>query len=203
VVAKLIVAAIVFGLVARGFAAGVPRLKATTARVISWPPLRPAIGGAATLALVVLFGRDYLGLSLPLLDGALGSAHISWRVPALKLLFTIVALGTGFVGGEVTPLFVVGGTLGAVLAGPLHLPQAMLAALGLVAVFGAAAHVPAACAVMAAELFGAPALLPALLVCWIARRLAGRTSIYDHPLSDGRAPAPANAAAHGSARHSR
>jgi H+/Cl- antiporter ClcA len=137
------------------------------------------IGGAATLGLALLVGRDSLGLSLPLIDDALGGVDLGWWVPWLKLLFTVVALGSGFLGGEVTPLFVVGATLGAVAAGPLGIPQAALASIGFVSVFGAAARVHLTAAVMAAELFGWQALLPALFVTWVARAVAGRRGLYD------------------------
>ena len=186
----LVAGGLVIGLAARLFAVSIVSTKGLTARWIAWPWLRPALGGVATLALMSMVGRDYLGLSLPLLDQAL-AGHADWWDPLLKMLFTVVALGTGFVGGEVTPLFVVGATLGAVLGGPLPIAPAALASLGLAALFGAAANVPLACTVMAAELFGPAALLPALVVCMCARATAGGTSIYAHPLSD--APTPGSA----------
>jgi H+/Cl- antiporter ClcA len=180
---KLVAAAIVFGVAARLFARSVPRLKRVMARHVSWPPLRTVIGGAATLGLALLISRTYLGLSLPLVDSAFAGQPVQGWAPWLKLGFTVLALGTGFVGGEVTPLFVVGGTLGAVLSTPLHLPQPALTALGFVAVFGAAAHVPLACTVMAGELFGWQAIAPALFVCGLARLVAGRVNIYEPPLA--------------------
>lgn len=199
---KLVVAGLVCGLAARTFAAGLPRWKQRTARWVPWPPARTALGGAATLGLALLLGREYLGLSLPLVDDAFAGAAVGGWVPWLKLGFTMLALGTGFVGGEVTPLFVVGGTLGAVLATPLGLPGVALTSLGFVAVFAGAAHLPLACAVMAGELFGWNAVLPALLVCWCARALSGRTGIYHHPFSGVPAPARASRAGRGSGPHS-
>ncbi len=177
----LAVAGLVFGVVARWFARAVPAAKRTMATLVPWAPVRPALGGLVTLALMVLVGRDYLGLSLPLLDTALAGWSRDWYDPVLKFVFTVVALGTGFVGGEVTPLFVIGACLGSVVADPLGLSQPAMSALGLVAVFGAAAHVPIASTVMAAELFGPHAIVPALVVCAAARAVAHRESIYAHP----------------------
>lgn len=194
-VARLVVAACAFGLAARLFATSVPRVKRAVASVVTWPPLRLVIGGAATLALMGLVGREYLGLSLPLLHDALAGGQSDWWDPALKLLFTVVALGTGFVGGEVTPLFVIGGTLGSVIAAPLDLPPVALTALGFVAVFGAAAKVPLACAVMAVELFGWQVATAAVLVCVIARVVSGPEGIYDHPATSTADPAPVSGAA--------
>jgi H+/Cl- antiporter ClcA len=168
------------GLVARCFARSVPAARRLAGR-ISWVPARPLVGGLATLALTLMVGADYLGLSLHLVDSAFEGVSRDWYDAPLKLLFTVIALGSGFVGGEVTPLFVIGATLGSFLADPLGLDPVHAAALGLVAVLGAAAHVPLACAVMAAELFGVDALVPALVVCVVARLVARGESIYAHP----------------------
>jgi H+/Cl- antiporter ClcA len=176
---RLLLAGLLFGVAARVFHSSLRRLRRRFARHVTRPELRPMIGGAATLGLALLVGRDSLGLSLPLIDDALGGVDLGWWVPWLKLLFTVVALGSGFLGGEVTPLFVVGATLGAVAAGPLGIPQAALASIGFVSVFGAAARVHLTAAVMAAELFGWQALLPALFVTWVARAVAGRRGLYD------------------------
>jgi H+/Cl- antiporter ClcA len=170
-----------FGVTARVFASAVPLTKRWFARWIPWAPARPMVGGVATLALTLLLGADYLGLSTHLLDAAFIWGTRDWYDAPLKLLFTVIALGSGFVGGEVTPLFVVGGTLGSFLADPLGLDPVAATALGLVAVFGAAAHVPLACTVMAVELFGPHAFVPALLVCVVARVSVRRESIYAHP----------------------
>ncbi len=183
---RLLAAAVLFGVAARLFRSALTRVRRRMARHVTRPFLRPVLGGLVTLGLALLVGRDALGLSLPLIDDAIGGADLAWWMPWLKLLLTVVALGTGFVGGEVTPLFVAGATLGAVAAGPLGLPQAALASIGLVSVFGAAARLPLTGAVMAGELFGWQAILPALVVTWVARAVVGRRGIYD----DEVVPAP-------------
>lgn len=180
---RLLLAGLLFGIAARVFHSALTRVRRRVARHVGRPALRPVLGGLVTLGVALLVGRDALGLSLPLVDDAIAGIELAWWMPWLKLLLTVVALGTGFVGGEVTPLFVVGATLGAVAAGPLGLPAAALASIGLVSVFGAAARVPLTCAVMAVELFGWQALLPALFVTWIARSVAGRRGLYDDAAS--------------------
>jgi H+/Cl- antiporter ClcA len=176
---QLLVAGLLFGITARLFHSGLTRARRRFVRHVGQPVMRPVIGGALTLGLALVVGRDALGLSLPLVDDALAGAELAWWMPWLKLLLTVLALGSGFVGGEVTPLFVVGATLGAVAASAVGMPQAALASIGLVSVFGAAARVPFTSAVMAAELFGWQALLPALVVTWVARAVAGRRGLYD------------------------
>jgi H+/Cl- antiporter ClcA len=95
-----------------------------------------------------------------------------------KLIFTVTSLGTGFKGGEVTPLFYIGATLGNALAPLLQMPYATLAALGFVAVFAGAANTPITSTVMALELFG-PQIGPyAALACVVSYLFSGHTGIY-------------------------
>ncbi|CAB4910198.1 MAG: voltage-gated chloride channel protein [Actinobacteria bacterium] len=176
--AKVAIAGVAFGLTAAAFSALAHAIKGLLARVLPWSPLRPFVGGVALLALVLLCGHDYSGLSLPLVDRSLAGEHLSFVVFALKLLFTAITLGSGFPGGEVTPLFVIGGTLGAALGTPLHVDVALLAAVGFVAVFAGAANTPLACAIMGVELFGAGATLPFAVGCVVAYIFSSHRGIY-------------------------
>jgi H+/Cl- antiporter ClcA len=97
---------------------------------------------------------------------------------ALKLVFTSVTLGAGFLGGEVTPLFFVGATLGNALARLLGVPIALGAGVGLAAVFAASSNTPLALSIMAVELLGASAFPHVVIVCVLAYLLAGHRSIY-------------------------
>ena len=176
---RLVVVGIAAGLAARLFIEVLHGVKKTMRDLISWVPGRPVIGAVATLALMLIFGRDYLGLSLPLVEQALGGSVASWWDPVLKILFTAIALGCAIPGGEVTPLFVVGATLGSAMSGPLHLSPTLTAAACLAAVFGAAANAPIACAVLAIELFGADMAIPAGIVCIVAYAISPKHGIYE------------------------
>jgi H+/Cl- antiporter ClcA len=176
---KIALLGVVFGLVGAVFIVATRAIKSIGARITSWPPARPLIGGVLILGLTVLVGtRQYLGLSIPLATSALDGNETSGSVFALKLLFTVVTLGFGFYGGEVTPLLVIGATLGAALAPVLGIPIALGAAVGYVAVFAGAANVPLACSIMAVELFGGHALEPAAVACVIAYVFSSHRSIY-------------------------
>jgi len=176
--ARVALAGVAFALCGSAFAGLTHAIKAQMARRVGWPPLRPVLGGLAVVGLATLFGRDYLGLSLPLIDRALDGAQLSFAVFALKLLFTAVTLGSGFPGGEVTPLFVMGSSLGAALAGPLHLPVPVLAAVGMVAVFAGASNTPLACTLLGVELFGSGLLVPLAVGCVTAYVCSGHRGIY-------------------------
>ena len=172
------VAGIVFGLTALVFATATHRLTSLVKRTISYPPLRPLIGGAIIATAVwAVDGYRFIGLGIP-------SIVEAFRAPVFpgdflgKLVFTVVSLGTGFKGGEVTPLFYIGATLGNAMAPLLHLPFSMLAAIGFVAVFAGAANTPLATIVMAVELFG-PAIGPLAAIACVASYLtSGHVGIY-------------------------
>jgi H+/Cl- antiporter ClcA len=150
-------------------------------------PLRMAIGGAVVVALWRLLGADdYLGLGVPMIVRAFSDPSLPSYAFALKLIFTAITLGAGFLGGEVTPLFFVGATLGSVLARALGLPIELGAGVGIAAVFGAAANTPLALSVMAVELCGAGVLPHVLIVTVVAYLVSGHRSIYPSQLRRGR-----------------
>lgn len=167
------------GLVALAFVLGTHQVRALVAR-LPWAPGRPVLGGVALLVLTAVVGtRDYLGLSLGLTDAAFADvAAVALGAFALKALFTAVTAGSGFQGGEVTPLLVIGATLGATVAQLVGVEGPVLPAVGHVAVLAGAANAPVACTVMGMELFG-PASLPLVLVgCGLAYLVSGHRSMY-------------------------
>lgn len=145
---------IVFGLTGRLFAASVHGIQRFFKKYVSAAPWRSAIGGALVAAAVWASGSDrFIGLGLPVIEEAFAVRLSPWDF-LQKIAYTAVTLGSGFKGGEVTPLFFIGATLGNALSQLLALPLAFAAALGFTAVFAGAAGVPLACTVMAMELFG-------------------------------------------------
>lgn len=180
--AKVLVASAAFGLMSLVFAEALHRTKAAFAWLISWPPARPLLGGALVIAATGVVGtRAYLGLSLPLIGlSVAGGAGVALGAFALKTAFTALTLGSGFYGGEVTPLFVVGATLGATMGHVLGAPIPLLAAAGLVAVFAGASNTPIACTVLGIELFGwHPALaLVFAIACATSYVCSGSSTIY-------------------------
>jgi H+/Cl- antiporter ClcA len=87
-------------------------------------------------------------------------------------------LGTGFKGGEVTPLFYIGATLGNTLSGLLNAPVSLFAALGFIAVFAGATNTPLACTFMGIELFGGEHALLFAIACFTAYFFSGHSGIY-------------------------
>lgn len=176
---QVAVAGIAFGLTSAAFSELTVLVERTARRAVANPVLRTAAGGVVVvLATLALGTRAYNGLSLPLLSGAFDGAEIATFAFLFKLGLTALTLGVGFKGGEVTPLFVIGATLGVTLSGPLRLEPDFLAALGFVAVFAAAANTPIACVVMAAELFGGGGILYFGISIFIAYTISGHRGIY-------------------------
>ncbi|MCB9496677.1 MAG: chloride channel protein [Fibrobacteria bacterium] len=178
------------GLLARLFA-GLAHAVSTAGRTwVSWPPLRPALGGLVVALLGAWFGPRWLGLGVPVIEESFSQAS-SFLDPLGKLLLTTLTVGSGFKGGEVTPLFFIGSTLGSASAELLHLPVGTAAAVGFVAVFAGATNTPLACTVMAMELFGAPVGSLAAIAClsaWLSSGPGGIYAAQKHAFGKGRLP---------------
>jgi H+/Cl- antiporter ClcA len=176
-VAAVLAAGIVFGLTGMAFAKATHAASAFMKRHIAYAPLRPLLGGVVIAAAVWLLGTRYIGLGIPVMVEAFQHPVAPWDF-AGKFVFTAASLGSGFKGGEVTPLFFIGATLGNALAPLLHLPFALLAGIGFVAVFAGAANTPLASTIMAIELFG-PEIGPyAALACVVSYLFSGHSGIY-------------------------
>jgi H+/Cl- antiporter ClcA len=184
--AKVVLMGLLCGLISRLFAELTHGLQHTFQRYVPSAPARAALGGALVVGLVYVVGtRDYLGLGVnapgpgpvTLLTAftADGATPWSWW---WKLLFTTVTLAAGFKGGEVTPLFFIGATLGNTLAAVLGAPVDLFAGLGFIAVFAGATNTPLACTIMGIELFGSHYAVYFAVVCFVAFFFSGQTGIY-------------------------
>jgi H+/Cl- antiporter ClcA len=173
-----IVAGIIFGLTARLFVLLTDRISHYFKSHVSYPPLRPFTGGIlVAIAIQILGTTKYIGLGIPVIVSAFDTQLLPWDFLA-KLGFTALSLGSGFKGGEVTPLFYIGATLGNAIAPLTILPAPLLAGMGFVAVFAGAANTPLTSTLMAIELFGAPVGGYAAIACICSYLCSGHTGIY-------------------------
>ena len=198
-------AGMAFGLAARLFTRVRNDIRRTLRRHVPRAWLRPVIGGTLLVLLAAQTGdSSYLGLGVDAspyrpddvcIRSCLEAAPVDVLSWFWKLLFTAVTVGSGFKGGEVTPLFFVGAALGNVLSGPLAMPPGVLAAMGFAAVFAGAARTPLACTLLAFEVFvpANPELLSisflsaTAICCLVAARCSGAVGIYDLPPHAGNA----------------
>jgi H+/Cl- antiporter ClcA len=173
-----IAAGIAFGLTALLFARSTHAIAGLFKRHVSYPPLRPFLGGILVAMAVFAIGTTkYIGLGVPTIVAAF-SQHLPRYDFAAKFAFTTLTLGASFKGGEVTPLFFIGATLGNALSSILPLPSSLLAAMGFVAVFAGAANTPIAGGLMAMELFGPEAGAFAAIACVVSYLFSGHHGIY-------------------------
>ncbi|MEG4497103.1 voltage-gated chloride channel family protein [Microcoleus sp. F10-C6] len=173
-----IVAGAIFGIVAMIFARLTHKTSHFFKAKISYPPFRPAIGGAiVALSVWAIGSTKYIGLGIPIIVDAFNT-----QLPpgdfAAKIALTALTLGTGFKGGEVTPLFFIGATLGNALSLILALPAPLLAGMGFVAVFGGAANTPIASTLMGIELFGLESGVFIAIACVMSYVFSGHAGIY-------------------------
>ena len=132
--------------------------------------------------LIYFLGFKYAGLGLDTIVASF-SVQQGAEVFALKLGLTVLTLSAGFRGGEVTPLFFIGATLGSALSLFIPLPVGILAGVGFVAVFSGATNSPIACTLMGLELFSSGGISFSLIIflaigCFVAYYVSGHTGIY-------------------------
>lgn len=176
--AAMVIAGAVFGLTGKVFADATHGLGNWMKKRVSYAPFRPLFGGIVIAAAAWFLGADrYIGLGIPTIVEAFQQPLAPYDFAA-KMVFTIASLGSGFKGGEVTPLFYIGATLGNALAPLLNMPIPFLAGIGFVAVFAGAANTPIASTLMAMELFGAEAGVFAAVACVVSYLFSGHTGIY-------------------------
>jgi H+/Cl- antiporter ClcA len=176
--AWMIPAGIAFGLAARLFVEAGHGVSWVFSKTITYPPLRPLVGGVLIAGIVYLTGAyAYVGLGIPRIVEAF-ETPLPWYDFLAKTGLTGLTLGSGFKGGEVTPLFFTGATLGNALASWIPLPLALLAGCGFVGVFSGATNTPLACTLMGMELFGLEAGVYLGLACGLAFIFSGKGSIY-------------------------
>jgi H+/Cl- antiporter ClcA len=176
---------ILFGLAAMLFSRSTHYWGSLFSKTIPYPPLRPFVGGILFASAMYFIGTTkYLGLGVPIIVESFSNPSEYYDF-LLKILFTGFTLGAGFKGGEVTPLFFIGATLGSALSIFVPLPIALLAGMGFVAVFSGATHTPVACTIMGMELFGMESGLFIGIACFIAYLASGSVGIYHSQIIKG------------------
>ena len=176
---------VLFGLAAMLFSRSTHFWGHLFSKTISFAPLRPFVGGVILVVAIYCIGTTkYIGLGVPMIVDAFSNPNASYDF-LLKILFTGFTLGAGFKGGEVTPLFFIGATLGSALSLIVPLPIALLAGIGFVAVFSGATHTPIACTVMGMELFGIESGVFIGIACVIAYFSSGSVGIYNAQIVKG------------------
>ena len=176
---------IIFGLSSWLFSKSMHFWTKLFASIIKYAPFRPLIGGIIIAIAIFLIGNTkYIGLGIPVVISAFSENLNSYDF-LLKILFTTFTIGAGFKGGELTPLFFIGATLGNALVWFVPLPVALLAGMGFAAVFSGASNTPIACTLMGIELFGIESAIFIGIACLISYFFSGHTGIYTSQIQRG------------------
>jgi len=152
---KFAILGIIFGIAGNLFVYLQSFLKKFAAEKIKNPYYRIFIIGIfLSIILLLLHEGRYTGLGTNLIENSFSGKPIFGYDWILKLLLTTLTLAAGFQGGEVTPLFSIGASLGVVIAIFFGLPIEFVAAAGYISVFGSATNTLLAPIFIGGEVFG-------------------------------------------------
>lgn len=175
----LILLGLLFGVAGKLFVFALKYMKQYTTKYIPNPYLRIFLGGLVVSILIwVLHGGRYAGLGTNLIEAAFANKTIYTYDWICKLFLTAFTLSIGFQGGEVTPSFAIGASLGVVLAKLFGLPVFLVAALGCATVFGSATNTLFSPIWIGCELFGFSYLPYFVVVCLAMHLFSCMPSIY-------------------------
>ena len=173
-----LIAAVCLGLIGKLFALGIKYVKLAYSKIFKNYLLAAAVGAAIVSLLIFALGlNNFEGLSTWMQNTAFKGDAKWYDMPA-KYLLTVLTLGAGFQGGEVTPMFDMGASFGGWFGGVCGFDPTFFAAIGFVCVFAAAINTPITAIVLGIEVFGAsaaPYFVLAVLISFIA---SGNTTIY-------------------------
>lgn len=179
-ITRLAILGVVFGIVGGAFAWCLAHAKTLAGRLAPNPYVRiGVIGVALSILLFALWQGRYCGLGTNLISAAFanGATIYSWDWIA-KFILTIVTLAAGYQGGEVTPLFSIGASLGVAISGLVGIDPLLCAALGYAATFGGATNTLLAPIFIGCEVFGFSYLPAFFIVCAVAYLFNMDKSIY-------------------------
>ena len=139
--------------------------------------VRILVAAGLSIALALIFGRDYCGAGFNLVEKAVDgeSAYLGFL---LKMIFTAVALGGGFKGGEIVPTFFIGATFGCVVGHLFGLNPGFAAAIGMIAMFCGVLNCPIASIVLSIELFGSKGFILFAIAAGVSYMLSGYYGLY-------------------------
>lgn len=148
-------------------------------KLIENPYIRIFAGGCTVIVLTLIFGTDYNGGGMGIIERIFEEGFVKPEAFLLKIIFTAITVSSGYRGGEIVPSLFIGSTLGGTLSPLLGLSPAFGAATGMIAFFSGVTNCPLASAVISAELFGAEGLLFFAAAALIARLVSGKKCLYN------------------------
>ncbi len=147
--------------------------------------LRIIAGSALIILITIILGTDdYMGAGMNVIGRAI-DGEASYTAFLFKMIFTALAIGCGFKGGEIVPTFFVGATLGCVAGQLIGLSASCAAAVGMIGMFCCVTNCPVASMLISFELFGYEAA-PFFLVCnAVGYLMSGYYGLYSEQIFVG------------------
>lgn len=143
------------------------------------PYIKGAIGGTSVLILTLLVGsQTYNSTGSAIIESCFTGATIGLEAFLLKIIFTTLTLSCGYKGGEIVPTLFIGATFGCAIAPILGMPPALLAAVGMGALFCGVTNCPIASLLICFELFGYEPMPYFLLGVSFSYWVSGYTGLY-------------------------
>ena len=177
VLTLVLLASVAFGLVARLFSLAIRTVKYVYACFDNYL-FAAAVGGLVVTVLALGCGLTRFGGLSEWMPAAAFHGETGLADPFLKLGMTALTVGAGLQGGEVTPLFGIGSSLGAWIGTVTLGDPAFMAALGMLGVFGAALNVPITTVMLGIDMFGGGASGYFVIVVFISYLVAGHRAVY-------------------------
>ncbi len=182
---KVILIALLSGLLSMVFCYSLEFSKSSFKKLFKNPYLRIAFGGVITIILTLLFKtNDYNGAGMNVINRIFENGQLNSFSFILKILFTCVAIGCGFKGGEIVPTLFVGATFGALIASLVGLPIAFGASIGMTALFCGVTKCWLASIFLAIEIFSGKAVIYTVISAVIAYFASGNISLYEAQIKD-------------------
>lgn len=148
-------------------------------KVFPNPYIRVLAGSAIFIVLTLLFpARLYNGSGAQIIEMVFEGERIPVYAFLMKILFTGVALGAGFKGGEIVPTLTVGAAFGYLMSLMTGLPVGLCASVGMACLFVSVTNCPVATMFMAFELFGFAAMPYYAIAVAVCFTLSGYYGLY-------------------------
>ena len=183
---KIIVIAMLCALISMLFCYAIKYSERIFKKLFKNEYIRIASGGVIIVLLTLISGStDYNGAGIDVIEKLFDEGSFKPEAFLLKMLFTAVAVGAGFKGGEIIPTLFIGATFGGLAGTFLGLTPDFSAAIGITALFCGVTNCPIASIFLALEMFSGKGFFYVALTALISFLLSGRVSLYSAQKTEG------------------
>lgn len=148
-------------------------------KFIKNPFVRIVVGGGIVIILTLVFGTDYNGGGIGIIEHIFEEGVVKPEAFLLKIIFTVITVSSGFRGGEIVPSLFIGSTLGGALSPVFGLSTEFGATIGMTAFLSGVTNCPLAVSVIAVELFGAEGFIFFFAASFVARLISWKKYLYN------------------------